>query len=304
MHSLPATGVAAQKSGSLRQAYRDGSTICIKCRRRCKACICRAGKPYDRPADEIDRARPARETSIVAWNSGRGAIHRELIGGSRAAGNYDHSGRSRIGGVEPRRTCRHETLPFLRGQSGNIRRVQRPHLFLAESPGIKEAHHRQRAFNGPDHGSSHGNGRNILPFTIVPPILSLHRARRAAISDCSSHLLHDGRPTPCVGGAARLFSFPRPNALRDAEQPPPFPRSQQVHFLYGHHRLYFLTDSRIWPVGLPRAPDSSSRTIEAYHDLAAPYGNAQQGERQIAAPMSETRLFVSREPNQSIIRSV
>lgn len=259
MDGLPATGVAAQKGASLRQVYPDSSIICIKCRRRCKACVCRAGKPNDRPADDIDRAHPARETSIGAWNSGRGAIHREQVGGYRAAASYDNSGRSRIGGVEPCKTGRHETLAFLRAQPGNIRRVQRPHLFLAESPGIKEGHHRQRAFNGRDHGSRRGNRRNILPFMLVAPILSFHGARSA---DSSTHLLHDGRPTPGIGGAARLLRFPRQSdPFRNAEQPSRFPRSSQVPFLYGRHRLNLLIDSRIWPVGLPRAPDGSSRTI-------------------------------------------
>ena len=170
------------------------SIICIKCRRRREACICRAGKPDDRR----------------------------------------------------------------NGQHDNIRHVQQPHLFLAPSPGRKEASHRQRISAGRVHGSSCGNDRKIRPFKVVAPIRSFNRAHYAVISDYCAHLVHDTRRARGVGGVGRLFRFqchPITHALSNADRPSRFPVSAQVHSLYGRHRLYFRINSPIWPDSQPRAPD-------------------------------------------------
>ena len=256
MYSFPDNVDAAQESSSLRTIYRDGTIICIKCRQRSQACICRVGGPDDRHVGEIDRARSVREISSVAWISGRRAID-EQRRASPIAGGSGYSHRLRIVAAGPRRACRHDTLAAFRRQRDDIRRTQRPCLFLAPSPGRNGAPHRQRVFDGRAPGNSCGNDRNTRPSIVVMPFLPLHRARSGVASIYRTHLLDDARRTRgavCVARPFRFQSHPNLHASLHAHRAPRFPGSAQVQSLYNRHRLYFRIDSRIWPDGLPRAP--------------------------------------------------
>lgn len=238
------------------------TTICIKCRRRCNACICRAGKPDDPRAVAIDRAHLAREIGVVTRNSGPRAIDRERDADSRVAGSNRYSDRSRIVAVGSRKTCRHDALDTFQIPRDNNQRAKSLHLFLAASPKRKEATHHQRVFDGCNRRRSCGNDINIRPSMAVAPILPFHCGRRAMISDYCTHLLHVTHRTCGVGGVTRLSRFQcnqNTHALRNADRPPRFAGSAQAHTLYGRHRLYFRINSRIWPDSLPRAPDGPSR---------------------------------------------